>query len=69
MHVLRGVSEGYMIRHVVTKKEPLRAEQEAFIAAVRQNTDAPVNGHDGLRALELAQAVVASGIEHQPVLC
>ena len=32
LRALRGVSEGRMIRHVVAKKEPLRAEQEAFLA-------------------------------------
>jgi UDP-N-acetylglucosamine 3-dehydrogenase len=67
MHVLRGVSEGRMIRDVVIKKEPLRAEQEAFIAAVRGEAPAPVAGQDGLRALELAQALVTSGVEHRTI--
>lgn len=65
LQVLRGVSEGRMIRHVVAKKEPLRAEQEAFVAAVRGERPVAVTGADGLRALELAQALVASGLEHQ----
>jgi len=64
---LRGVGEGKMIRHVVSKKEPLRAEQEAFLASVRGETDIPVSGEDGLRALELAQAVVESGLEHRAI--
>lgn len=68
LRVLRGVSEGRMIRHVVTKKEPLRAEQEAFIASVCNHTDVPVSGQDGLKALELAQALVTSGQEHRPIL-
>jgi predicted dehydrogenase len=67
LQVLRGVSEGRMIRHVVAKKEPLRAELEAFLAAVRGAAPAPVSGRDGLRALELAQAIVCSGETHQPV--
>ena len=67
LRVLRGVSEGRMIRYVVTKKEPLRAEQEAFLAAVRGEAEVTITGLDGLRALELAQAVVTSGLEHQPV--
>jgi UDP-N-acetylglucosamine 3-dehydrogenase len=66
--VLRGVSEGRMIRHVVPKREPLRIEQEAFLAAVRGETAVPVTGQDGLRALKLAQAIVTSGLEHQVVL-
>jgi UDP-N-acetylglucosamine 3-dehydrogenase len=66
--VLRGVSEGRMIRHVVAKREPLRLEQEAFLAAVRGETAVPVTGLDGLRALELAQAIVTSGLDHQVVM-
>ena len=65
LRVLRGVSEGRMIRHVVTKKEPLRAEQEAFLAAVAGEAPEAVTGLDGLRALTLAQAVVKSGEEHR----
>ena len=64
LHMLRGVSEGRMIRYVVAKQEPLRAEQEAFLAAVRGEGPVAVSGVDGLRALELAQTVVLSGLEH-----
>ncbi len=67
LHVLRGVTEGRMIRHVVNKKEPLRAEQEAFLAAVRGSAPVAVSGADGLKALELAQAVVVSGLEHRAI--
>ena len=67
LRVLRGVSEGRMIRHVVTKKEPLRAEQEAFLAAVRGEAPVAVTGKDGLKALELAQATVTSGLEHRAI--
>jgi UDP-N-acetylglucosamine 3-dehydrogenase len=67
LRVLRGVSEGRMIRHVVAKKERLRAEQESFLTAVRDKVAIPVTGEDGLRAMELAQAVVTSGLEHRPV--
>jgi len=64
---LRGVSEGTMIRYMVAKREPLRVEQEAFLAAVRGESAIPVTGQDGLQALELAQAVVASGLDHRVV--
>lgn len=67
IRMLRGVSEGRMIRHVVAKKEPLRAEQEAFLAAVRGQAPVAVTGIDGLKALQLAQAVVTSGLKHRPV--
>jgi UDP-N-acetylglucosamine 3-dehydrogenase len=67
LRVLRGVGEGRMIREVVNKKEPLRAELEAFLSAVRGEIAIPVPGEDGLRALELAQAVVTSGQEHRAI--
>lgn len=38
----------------VEKKEPLRAELESFVAAVRSRTRPLVAGEDGLAALELA---------------
>lgn len=69
MRVLRGVSEGKMIRYCIEKKEPLKAEHEAFMAAVINNSCPPVTGEDGLLALELAQAVVVSGVEHRLVDC
>ena len=65
LRVLRGVSEGKMVRYSIEKREPLRNEQEAFLAAVRGEAPVLVTGEDGLRALELAQAVVASGLEHK----
>jgi len=68
LRMLRGVSEGKMIRYVVAKKEPLRVEQEAFLAAIRDENDVPVTGEDGLRVLELAQALVTSGQEHRAIL-
>ncbi|MGD2251441.1 MAG: Gfo/Idh/MocA family oxidoreductase [Anaerolineales bacterium] len=67
LKVLRGVSEGKMIRHVVEKKEPLRSELEAFVYAVNGKAPVPVTGQDGLAALALAQAVVRSGLEHRPI--
>jgi predicted dehydrogenase len=68
LRMLRGVSEGQMIRHVVQKKEPLRAELEAFLATVRGEGPVLISGQDGLKALELAQAVVASGLEQRPII-
>jgi UDP-N-acetylglucosamine 3-dehydrogenase len=64
MHVLRGVSEGRMIRHVVAKKEPLRAELEAFLASIIGKAPVTTTGSDGLKALEAAHALVRSGCEH-----
>jgi predicted dehydrogenase len=41
----------------VTKKEPLRAENEAFLQCVRDRTRPVVSGEDGLAAVELALRV------------
>jgi predicted dehydrogenase len=68
LRVLRGVSEGSMVRYHVDKKEPLRSEQEAFLAAVRGEKPVAVSGEDALRALELAQMVARSGGEHALVI-
>jgi predicted dehydrogenase len=68
LQVLRGVSEGRMIRHVVVKQEPLGIEQKKFLAAVRDEESVPVTGEDGLRVLELAHAVVTSGRENRAIV-
>ena len=67
LRVLRGVSEGRMIRHVVAKKEPLRAELESFCACVCSGAPVPVTGEDGLMAVHFAQALVTSGLEHRAI--
>jgi UDP-N-acetylglucosamine 3-dehydrogenase len=63
--VLRGVSEGRMIRFVVNKREPLRVEHEHFLAAVSGETEIQVTGEDGLRALEVAHALIAAAEDHR----
>ena len=67
LSILRGVAEGRMIRHVVAKREPLRTEIEAFLAAVRGEEVPIVSGEDGLRALRQAQMIVQSGLENRPI--
>jgi predicted dehydrogenase len=44
--------------------EPLRAELESFVRAVRTRTEPRVNGAAGRAALELAARVMASIQEH-----
>lgn len=68
LETIRGVTEGRMIRHVVPKKEPLRAELEAFLAAVRKEAPVPVTGQDGLRALELARSLVDSASQNDVLI-
>jgi UDP-N-acetylglucosamine 3-dehydrogenase len=60
---LGGVSEGEVIHHPIVKGEPLKLELESFVNAVRGEGKVEVDGEDGLRALHLAQALVASGQE------
>jgi predicted dehydrogenase len=73
--LLRGVGVGQMVHLQLQRREPLRAELGAFIAAVRRgqgedtcdDRESIVCGEDALVALELAQALVRSGKEHQIV--
>jgi UDP-N-acetylglucosamine 3-dehydrogenase len=68
MSVLRGVSEGTMTRFQVPKKEPLRAELEAFVAAIGGDRSGIVPGEDGVRALRVARALTESSREKQTVV-
>lgn len=65
LSVLRGVSEGAMTRFALKKKEPLKAELEAFLAAAGGDRSRMVSGRDGLAALRLALALVESGNSHK----
>ena len=64
---IRGVSEGKMIRYAMKRQEPLKAEIQAFLDAVQNDTDVPVTGEDGLKALRLSLALVESGVKHQVI--
>ena len=65
MRVIKGVSEGQMIRYSVQRQEPLKAEIIAFLEALETGKDVPVSGEDGLAALRLALALVESGQKHE----
>lgn len=56
-----GVAEGRMIRYKINKKEPLRAELDAFVQAVQTHSEPVVSAEDGLLALAVAQKLVLSG--------
>ncbi|MDY7080705.1 MAG: Gfo/Idh/MocA family oxidoreductase [Chloroflexota bacterium] len=68
LSLLRGVGEGQMVRLRLHRREPLRAELEAFVAAAQGEQGAVVNGEDGLVVLGLAQALVRSGREHRAII-
>jgi len=65
--LLRGVGEGQMVRLRLRRREPLRAELEAFVAVSRGEEATIVSGEDALTVLELAQALVRSGREHRMI--
>jgi predicted dehydrogenase len=64
LRTLKGVSEGSMVRYPLHRYEPLKAELQAFVKAVRGEAPVAVSGEDGLKALRLALALVKSGQEH-----
>ncbi|MFN8179811.1 MAG: inositol 2-dehydrogenase [bacterium] len=49
-------------------RESYLAEMKAFIEAVHEQRPAPVDGDDGIRAIELALAAQQSAIERRPIL-
>ena len=68
MHLLRGVTEGSVTKFAIHKREPLRAELEAFVAQVRGEGAPVANGYDGYAAMSLASAMVeaaTSGVVKQ----
>jgi predicted dehydrogenase len=67
LSVLRGVGEGNFTGFKIPRTEPLRAEVEDFISAVKTGARPKVSGPDALRALTLAEAMVKSGHTGQPV--
>jgi predicted dehydrogenase len=56
-----------MIRYAIQRYEPLKAELQAFLGAVKEGKPVPVSGEDGLKALRLALALVESGQKHQVI--
>jgi predicted dehydrogenase len=60
----RGVSEGEMTRFPIAKREPLRAELEAFVEAARTGI-APAAATEGAIALDLALRLIESARANQ----
>jgi predicted dehydrogenase len=67
LKTLKGVSEGSMVRFALQRFEPLKAELQAFLKAVRGEAPVAVTGEDGLEALRLSLALVESGLKHQVI--
>jgi predicted dehydrogenase len=58
--LLRGDAEGSAVRFALRKVEPLRAELEAFVDCILDDTPEPVDVADGTRALAVALAIQES---------
>ncbi|MDP9398638.1 MAG: Gfo/Idh/MocA family oxidoreductase [Actinomycetota bacterium] len=59
--LITGVTEGDMVRYAVRRAEPLRAELEAFAAAVRSGEAGTcVSGADALATLDVVAGLVES---------
>ena len=58
--VLRGVTEGRMIKYNISKKEPLRNEIMHFINAVKQKKEPLVSGEVGLENLRIVMKFIES---------
>lgn len=67
LSVLRGVSEGNIVGIKLQRHEPLAAELNDFVSAVRDGRQPTVTGLDGLETLRLALDFVQSGQDHQVV--
>jgi UDP-N-acetylglucosamine 3-dehydrogenase len=64
---LKGVSEGSMTRFALQRREPLKAELEAFLEAVEGKIPVPVTGVECLSALKLSLALIESGQKNQVI--
>lgn len=67
IQMLKGVSEGEMIRYAIQRCEPLKAEIQSFIQAIINDKQVPVPGDDGIVAIRLARALVESGRKNQVI--
>jgi predicted dehydrogenase len=52
----------------IPKDEPLRLEVEAFLDAVKNRSQPPVSGQEGLRALDMGLAILAKIKEHSEIV-
>ena len=67
LSVVSGVSEGNMVRFAIPRVEPLRAELDAFAAAVRGEAPPGVPLRDGLAAVLLAEIALTSAREGRTI--
>ena len=68
LSVFRGAMEGDMVKVHFKKREPLRAQLESFVTAVREDFEPEVNGADALMAVDLSLTLAESGRLHTPMV-
>jgi UDP-N-acetylglucosamine 3-dehydrogenase len=61
LDVFDGVTEGNVTRFAIAREEPLKAQLDDFVRAVRGAERPRVTGEQGLRVLRLALATVEAG--------
>jgi UDP-N-acetylglucosamine 3-dehydrogenase len=64
---MRGGGEGDMVRYALERREPLRVQWEAFLAALENGGEAMATGWDGYAAMSTARAIQRAGREHRVV--
>ena len=64
-----GVSEGTLTRLKVQKREPLRAEYEDVLTALRADRPPTVSAEDGVAVLRLAHQLIGSSRAEEVVAC
>jgi UDP-N-acetylglucosamine 3-dehydrogenase len=64
---LSGVSEGEMVRIPIQQAEPLQLELKSFFESIEKHQPAEVDGEAGLRALQLALALITSASERRVI--
>ncbi len=67
INVVRGPSEGDVVKVQIRRREPLQVELEAFVDTVLSGNPAPVSGLDGIATLRLANSLIQSGQMHQMI--
>ena len=64
---LMGVSEGRHIKYELQRREPLRLELENFVQAILEDRPPLISPREALRAVYLAEKLLASGRQHQVI--
>lgn len=69
LRAFRGVAEGDMIRYAIPKREPLLVEHERFRDAVEGKASDIVTLQQGLRTVEVCEALLTSARDGRTVAC